>query len=82
MARQKNILSTLQKKNWKRWNLLSVRNKLRPRKNEYWCILEKEDPEFIACMDEKPYQLLGEAREPLPIILENDGKTDSEYVLF
>jgi hypothetical protein len=33
-------------------------------------------------MDEKPYQLLGEAREPLPIILENDGKTDSEYVLF
>ncbi len=34
----------------------------------------------VVCMDEKPYQLLGEAREPLPMIPGNDRKTDSEYV--
>lgn len=28
----------------------------------------------------KPYQLLGEAREPLPMIRGSDRKTDSEYV--
>lgn len=27
------------------------KNKLRPHKNDYWCIPAKEDPEFIACMD-------------------------------
>lgn len=76
------------------------KNKLRPHKNDYWCIPAKENPEFIACMedvpdvyelpynesrpvvcvDEKPYQLLGEAREPLPMIPESDRKIDSEYV--
>lgn len=34
----------------------------------------------VVCMDEKPYQLLGEAREPLPMKPGNDKKTDSEYV--
>lgn len=34
----------------------------------------------VVCMDEKPYQLLGEAREPLPMKPGNDRKTDSEYV--
>ncbi len=34
----------------------------------------------VVCMDEKPYQLLGEAREPLPMRLEDTRKTDSEYV--
>lgn len=34
----------------------------------------------VVCMDEKPYQLLGEAREPLPMIPGSDQKTDSEYV--
>ena len=33
----------------------------------------------IVCMDEKPYQLLGEAREPLPMIPGNDRKADAEY---
>ena len=62
------------------------KKKLRPHKNDYWCLPSKEDTEFIACMedvldvyelpydkkrpvvcmDEKPYQLLGETREPLP----------------
>ena len=76
------------------------KNKLRPHKNDYWCIPSKEDPEFIACMedvldvyelpydekrpvvcmDEKPYQLLGEAREPLPMVPGSNQKTDSEYV--
>jgi len=28
------------------------KNKLRPHKNDYWCIPEKEDPEFIACMED------------------------------
>ena len=34
----------------------------------------------VVCMDEKPYQLLGEARELLPMIPRSDRKTDSEYV--
>ena len=78
----------------------ALKNKLRLDKNDYWCIPSKEDPEFIACMedvldvyelpydekhpivcmDEKPYQLLGEAREPLPMIPGSDRKIDSEYV--
>ena len=68
--------------------------------NDYWCIPKKDDPEFIACMedvldvyempydparpvvcmDEKPYQLLGEAREPLPMRPGDDAKIDSEYI--
>lgn len=31
-------------------------------------------------MDEKPYQLLGEAREQLPMRPGDDQKVDSEYV--
>ena len=39
------------------------------------------DPEHpVICMDEKPYQLLGEAREPLPMRPGDDLKTDAEYV--
>lgn len=34
----------------------------------------------VVCMDEKPYQLLGETREPLLMIPGSDRKTDSEYV--
>jgi len=34
----------------------------------------------VVCMDEKPYQLLGEARKPLPMRPGSDLKTDSEYV--
>ena len=34
----------------------------------------------MVCMDEKPYQLLGEARETLPMRPGNDQKLDSEYV--
>ena len=34
----------------------------------------------VVCMDEKPYQLLGESREPLPMIPVSDWKIDSEYV--
>jgi hypothetical protein len=34
----------------------------------------------VVCMDEKPYQLLGEAREPLPLRPGNNEKVDSEYV--
>lgn len=34
----------------------------------------------VVCMDEKPYQLLGEVREPLPMKSGNDRKTDSEYI--
>ena len=33
----------------------------------------------VVCMDEKPYQLLGDAREPLPMRPGDDLKTDSEY---
>ena len=31
------------------------------------------------CMDEKPYQLLGESREPLPMRPGDDTKLDAEY---
>ena len=81
----------------------AIRNalkKLRPHKNDYWCIPTKEDPEFIVCMedvldvyelpydkehpvvcmDEKPYQLLGEVRDPMLMIPESDRKIDSKYV--
>ena len=34
----------------------------------------------VVCMDEKPYQLLGEAREPLPMRPGDTEKVDSEYV--
>ena len=34
----------------------------------------------VVCMDEKPYQLLGEVREPLPMRPGDDKKTDSEYI--
>ena len=34
----------------------------------------------VVCMDEKPYQLLGEAREPLPMVPGSDRKVDSEYI--
>ena len=34
----------------------------------------------VVCMDEKPYQLLGDARQPLPMRPGDDRKTDSEYV--
>ena len=47
--------------------------------NDYWCIPSKEDAEFVVCMDEKPYQLLGEARDPLPMRPGDNQKIDSEY---
>ena len=34
----------------------------------------------VICMDEKPYQLLGEVREPLPMRPGDTQTTDSEYV--
>jgi len=34
----------------------------------------------VICMDEKPYRLLGEAREQLPMKPGSDQKQDSEYV--
>ena len=34
----------------------------------------------VICMDEKPYQLLGESREPIPMKLGNARLEDSEYI--
>ena len=34
----------------------------------------------VVCMDEKPYQLLGDARKPLPMRPGDNQKIDSEYV--
>ncbi len=34
----------------------------------------------VVCMDEKPYQLLGHARDPIPACPGHDLKEDSEYV--
>lgn len=33
----------------------------------------------VVCMDERPYQLLDDVREPLPVHPGNNQKTDSEY---
>lgn len=33
----------------------------------------------VVCIDEKPYQLLNDAREPLPMRPGNNRKIDSEY---
>lgn len=39
------------------------------------------DPQMpVVCMDEKPYQLLGHTRDPIPARLGQDLKEDSEYV--
>lgn len=39
------------------------------------------DPRWpVVCMDEKPYQLLGHAREPIPAEPGRDRREDSEYV--
>ena len=39
------------------------------------------DPSIpVVCMDEKPYQLLGHARAPIPARPGHDRKEDSEYV--
>jgi hypothetical protein len=37
-------------------------------------------PYDLVCMDEKPFQLLGQAREPLPAQPGKDACEDSEYV--
>jgi len=34
----------------------------------------------VVCMDEKPYQLLGQLRDPIPAEPGRDRKEDSEYV--
>ena len=39
------------------------------------------NPELpVVCMDEKPYQCLGNSREPLPMRPGDNQKIDSEYV--
>jgi hypothetical protein len=39
------------------------------------------DPEYpVVCMDEKPYQLLDEVREPIPMEPGRPRKVDAEYV--
>jgi DDE superfamily endonuclease len=41
------------------------------------------DPEIpVICMDEKPYQLLDHARDPIPATPGHDLKEDSEYVRY
>lgn len=40
-----------------------------------------EDPDYpVWCLDEKPYQLLGEVKEPIPMEPGKPKKQDSEYV--
>jgi hypothetical protein len=36
----------------------------------------------VVCMDEKPHQLLGQVREPVPALPGQDRKEDSEYVRY
>jgi hypothetical protein len=39
---------------------------------------DKDKP--VVCMDEKPYQLLGEVRDPIPMTPSHDQLIDNEYV--
>jgi hypothetical protein len=41
---------------------------------------DESRPVVFVCMDEKPYQLLGEAWEPMPMRPGDDEKANSEYV--
>jgi len=34
----------------------------------------------VVCMDEKPFQLLGEAREPIPMKPAKPKRQDNEYI--
>jgi DDE superfamily endonuclease len=34
----------------------------------------------VVCMDEKPYQLLGDVRDPIPATRGRDRREDTEYV--
>ena len=39
------------------------------------------DPEYpVICMDEKPYQLLGETRQPIPMKSGRPKRQDDEYI--
>jgi hypothetical protein len=38
-----------------------------------------EETRLVVCTDEKPYQLLDHAREPLPVQPGHTGKADNEY---
>ena len=39
------------------------------------------DPDFpVICMDEKPYQLLGETRESIPMKKGTSARQDGEYI--
>ncbi|GHV97577.1 IS630 family transposase [Lactobacillus nasalidis] len=78
----------------------TLKKQLRPHRSDYWCLPKKEDPEFIACMEdvldvykfpydpkvpvvcmnEKPYQLLGEVRDSWAMRPGDNKKVDSEYV--
>jgi len=41
----------------------------------------RHDPAVpVVCMDEKPYQLLGHVRDPIPAVPGRDRREDSEYV--
>ena len=42
--------------------------------------LEYDSKKPVICMDEKPYQLLGDSREERPMIPGHDKKIDYEYI--
>jgi hypothetical protein len=47
----------------------------------YWKFTNAPDPaKPVVCMDEKPYQLLADAREPIPMEQGKLKKVDNEYV--
>jgi hypothetical protein len=85
---------------WRRSRATDAKkNALRPHLKDYWCIPQKPDADFVACMediievyerpyvprypvvclDEKPIQLLGEVRAPLPMRPGAVEKIDAEY---
>lgn len=58
-----------------------------PKQNAAFVAKRKDVPEIYhnnqapaVCMDEKPYQLLGEARDPVPVKPGAVAQEDSEYI--
>lgn len=51
----------------------TLKNKLRPHKNDYWCITSKEDAEFVACMEDvlDVYELPYNSKRPVVCMDEN-----------
>ena len=57
----------------------TLKKQLRPHRSDYWRLLKKEDPEFIAYMDEKPYHVVRRNQRLMGYASRYNKNVDSEY---